>query len=118
MVDFLKRLFGGGQGSGADKDGLYFYFRANRSGEVILVRLHRFNDLSRTDDGKGYYARKVIVGPESYERLEAEFNFDRSRKLQSCDVTGGEMVEQSDYEAYLTQREAEQESGADTGTGR
>ncbi len=114
MVGFLKRLFGGGQ-SGGDKDGLYFYFRADRSGEVVQVRLHRFNDLSLTDDGKGYYTRKVIVGPHSYERLEAEFMFDKNRNLQSCEVTGGEMVEQEHYEAYLAAQEAK--SGADAASG-
>lgn len=115
MVGFLKRLFGGGQ-AGGDKDGLYFYFRADRSGEVIQVRLHRFNDLSLTDDGKGYFTRKLIVGPHSYERLEAEFMFDRNRNLQSCEVTGGEMVEQADYEAYLSAQEAAAGGGADSGS--
>lgn len=99
-MGFLKRLFGGGQESGSDKDGMYYYFRADRSGEVIRIRMNRFNDLSQSDDDSGYYARKVIVGTKSFDRLEAEFIFDRNRKLVSCEVSGGEMVEQADYDAY------------------
>lgn len=109
-MGFLKRLFGGSQQSGSDKDGLYYYFRANRSGEVIQVRLHRFNDLSQSDGGDGYYARKVMVGAKSFNRIEAEFTFDRNRKLVSCDVTDGEMVERADYDAYLAQQSASTDS--------
>jgi len=109
-VGFLKRLFGGDQQSGADKDGLYYYFRANRSGEVIRVRLHRFNDLSQMDSGDGYFARKVMVGTRSFNRVEAEFTFDRNRKLISCDVTDGEMVERADYDEY----QAQQRTAADS----
>lgn len=109
-MGFLKRLFGGGQQSGSDKDGLYYYFRAERTGEVIQVRLHRFNDLSLQDDGKGYFARKVMVGSRSFDRMEAEFNFDSNRKLVSCEVTGGEMVEREDYDAYQAAQNATTES--------
>lgn len=101
-MGFLKRLFGGGgnQGSKDDPDGLYYYFRSDRSGEVVQVRLHRFNDLSLMDDGKTYFSRKMVVGSKSYERMEAEFMFDGSRRLISCEVTGGELVEREDYDAY------------------
>jgi len=105
-MGFLKRLFGGGQGSKDDPDGLYFYFRANRSDEVVQVRLHRFNDLSLMDDGKTYFTRKMIVGSKSYERMEAEFMFDRNRNLISCEVTGGDMVEQADFDAYVAAKSA------------
>lgn len=108
-MDFLKRLFGGGRRSGGDAEGLYFYVRAQRTGEVIQVRIHRFNDLSLMDSDGGYFTRKVIVGTKSFDRLEAEFYFDRNRKFVSCDVTGGELVEREDYEAYL----AGQASGSD-----
>ncbi len=98
-MNFLKRLLGGGRTT-SDPDGLYFYFRADQSGEVIQVRLHRYNDLSLSDDSSRYFAHKSIVGPETLARLEADFVFDKKRRLLSCDVQGGELVTRADYDAY------------------
>lgn len=104
-MDFLKRLFGGGDAmQGGDRDGLYFYVKANRTGEVIQVRLNRANDLSLIDSGEGYYARKVVVGQRSFDRIEAEFYFDRSRRFLSADVSGGELVDKTEYDAYQAQQ--------------
>ncbi|MEB2286803.1 MAG: hypothetical protein OZ934_01710 [Anaerolineae bacterium] len=99
-MSFLKRLLGGGGKSG-DPEGLYFYVRAAKTGEVIRVRLNRSNDLSLTEDLGGYFARKVIVGQKSFERIETHFHFDKNRHFVSADVTGGELVEREDYETYL-----------------
>ncbi len=104
-MNFLKRLLGGGRGA-SDPDGLYFYFRADQSDEVIRVRLHRYNDLSLSDDGNQYFAHKGIVGPETLARLEADFVFDKKRRLLSCDVQGGKMVTRADYDAYRAQHHA------------
>ena len=103
-MGFLKRLFGGGdEQSGGDKDGMYFYVRAPRSGEVIRVRLHRYNDLSLMDDNTNYFARKIIMGTKGFERIEASFTFDKNRNLTSCELDQGELVEQADYDAYQAQ---------------
>jgi hypothetical protein len=98
-VGFLKKLFGGGSGS-QDKDGLYFYIQSNKTGEVIQVRLHRFNDLSPTDDFSGYCVHKVVVGEKGFDRLEAEFYFDNKRSLTTCEVAGGTLVDRGAYDAY------------------
>lgn len=100
-MDFLKRLFGGGRSAEGDQDGLYFYIRSRQSGEVIRLRLHRYNDLSQSDDLQGFYAHKTIVGSKSFDRIEADFRFDKSRKLVDADLEGGELVEREDYEGYL-----------------
>ncbi len=105
-MDFLKRIFSGADADqSADRDGLYYYVKASRTGEVIQVRLNRANDLSLTDDGN-YFARKLIVGQRSFDRIEAEFFFDRNRRLISADMTGGELVEKADYDAYQAQQSA------------
>ncbi len=106
-MNFLKKLLGGAA-SGGDKEGMYYYVRAKRTGEVIQIRMHRYNDLSMNEDGNGYYARKLIVGRRSFDRIEAEFFFDKNRSLVSADVSGGELVDRTDYEQYL----AEHPSGA------
>ena len=104
-MNFLKKLFGGGANAG-DKDGIYFYVRAKRTGEVVRIRLHRFNDLSASDDGSSYYTRKVVVGQRSFDRIEIEFFFDKNRNFVSADVSGGTLVDRADYEAFLAERAA------------
>jgi len=103
-VDFLKRLFGGGGGSRGDKDGLYIYVRSDQTGEVIQVRIHRYNDLSLSEEGDGYHVRKVIVGEKSFDRIEAYLTFDSKRQLSGSQILGGEMVDEAAYEAYRAQR--------------
>lgn len=105
---FLKKLLGSLSSPQQEDKGLYFYFRAARSGEVIEIRLNPSSDLSMTDDGSSYYARKHIVGPKSFERMEAEFYFRKKGQgfqLANCDVTGGELVEREDYDAYFAEQE-------------
>ncbi len=106
-MGFLRKLLGGSGGRGGDGDGLYFYVRADRTGEVIPLRLNRYNDLSLMDDQTRYYSRKIIVGQKSFDRIEAEFIFDKDRKFLTADVSGGELVDQGDYEAYLAQESSE-----------
>lgn len=100
-MGFLRRLLGGGSGQGGDKDGMYFYVRSNRTGEVIQLRLHRYNDLSQTDNEQGYFVRKLVVGQKGFDRMELEMNFDKNRRFVGADVQGGEMVDREDYDAYL-----------------
>lgn len=106
-MNFLRNLFGGGQSGGdGDKDGIYFYVRSNHSDEIIRLRLHRGNDLTLMDDGSGFFVRKVMVGQKSFNRIEGEFYFDRNRRFRSADLTGGELVEQADYDAYVAAQES------------
>jgi hypothetical protein len=109
-MNFLKRLFGGGESAGGrqagDSKGIYFYIRSNRCDEVIQLRLDRANDLSIQDYSPlTYYTRKLVVGTKCFDRMEAEFTFDSNRQLIDKSVQGGEFVEYEDYQAY-TEREA------------
>jgi hypothetical protein len=104
-MNILKKLLGGGAGGG-DQDGRYYYVRAKRTGEVIQIRLHRYNDLSMSDGG-GYFTRKLVVGQRSFDRIEAEFYFDKNRNFVSAEVTGGELVDRADYERYLAEQQPE-----------
>lgn len=102
-MNFLRKLFGGSSRSG-DQDALYIYIRSARTGEVIRVRIHRYNDLSQNEEGEGYHVRKVVVGEKSFDRIEAHLNFDAKRRLTGGDVTGGELVDEAAYDAYLAGR--------------
>lgn len=93
-MGFLKKLFGGG--GQANDGGIYFYIRSKRSGEVIQLRLD-LNQLTPDYDSGGYVARKTVVGQKSFERLEAEFSFDKNKRLKEKSVSGGEFVTREDW---------------------
>lgn len=108
IMKSLGRLFGGAGGGGkaasGDPDGLYYYVRCTRCGEVIEVRLNRNNDLSVDYGEKGensdtLSAHKVIVGRRCYNRIEADFTFNRGRTLLDKHITGGTFAEASDYQS-------------------
>ena len=104
LLKNLGRLFGaGGTPTGADPDGLYYYVRCARCGEVIQIRLNRNNDLSVEYGDKGdasdkLTAHKVIVGRRCYNRIEADFTFNRGRTLVDKAITGGTFVDASAYQ--------------------
>lgn len=104
-MDFLKKLFGGGASSG-DAKGLYYYVKPRGCEEVVRVRIDRNNDLSLSDDGKSYYVHKVVMGTKCFQRAEVDFYFNGSRQLTNSEVSGGEMVKEADYEAWLASQEA------------
>jgi hypothetical protein len=106
-MDFLKKLFGGGGATQGDKDGIYFYVKAEQTGEVIQVRLNKANDLSLAEGGGGYYTRKLVVGQRSFDRIEAEFFFDKNRRFTSAEIAGGELVDRDAYDAYLASEESD-----------
>ncbi len=109
-MDFLRRLFGGGSRQPRD-EGMYFYIRSRRSGEIVPVRLD-MNQLTPdyTDDRlSGYFTHKVVVGQRSFERMEADFTFDANKRLTNKTVTGGEFVDRA---AWVAQQ---QENGPQPG---
>ena len=106
MQNFFKnlgRIFAGNpSATGTDKDGLYFYLRCDRCGEVIQVRLNRNNDLSMEYGENGersdmLQAHKVVVGQKCYNRIDADFIFDRNRNLVQKNATGGKFVDALEY---------------------
>lgn len=100
-MNFLRQLFGGGGGEQRRDDGMYYYLRARRSGEIVQVRLDP-NQLSPQYDGDrvgSYFTAKTVIGPRSFERMEAEFHFDGHKHLVDKSVSGGEFVTRDDWEA-------------------
>lgn len=107
-MELLKRLFGGGAARPAsgretgDRAGLYFYVRPTGCQEVIRVRIDKNNDPSMADDGT-YFVIKTVRGStyQCNRSAELHLHFDRERRLQSTDVTGGALVDQAEYESWL-----------------
>lgn len=105
-MGFLRKLFGGGGSASGDKDGIYLYVKSNTTGEVVQIRLHRYNDLSPSEGYDSYFARKMIVGRRGLDRMEAEFSFDKKRQLTDANIQGGILVDRADYEAFLAETQA------------
>ncbi len=101
-MSFLKKLFGSSASRAEDRDGIYFYIRSDRTGEVIRLRLHRYNDLS--DEGGSFYVRKIVVGQSSFDRIETQLFFDKRRQLINSEIDGGELVDRDAYDAYRASR--------------
>lgn len=93
-MSFLKKLFG--KGGESRDDGIYLYVKIRRSGEIVRVRVHKLNELSRNDEGQ-LFVRKLVMGTRSFERVEAEFYFDDSYRLTGAELTGGDMATEQDY---------------------
>lgn len=101
-MDFLKRLFGGGGSStSGDARGFYYYVRPTGCDEVVRVRIDRNNDLSLNDDNKTYWVHKVVMGTKCFQRAEVDFYFNQSRQLKNTEISGGVLVRQEDYDAWI-----------------
>ena len=96
-MNFLKTLFGGG-GRNEDR-GMYFYVRPKMCQEVLRIRVDPLNDLSRTDDGKGYWCRKLASAARCPFQAEVEIYFDKNKRMTGSDVTNGELVSEGEWAA-------------------
>ncbi len=104
-MGFLRKLFGGGA---PQQQAMTFYVRPKRCNEIVVVRLNLMNDLSQTDDGAGYFVRKVARAYRCPFEAELHIYFDKDRRVTDLSVENGESVEEAVYQQWL----AEQESSA------
>lgn len=100
-MGFIRRLFGGGGGKPRDT---VFYVRPKRCEEIVAVRIDLYNEPSQTDDG-GYFLRKIVRGERCPFPAELHLNFDQNRRLIQVGVENGETVDESDYRAWLAERD-------------
>jgi hypothetical protein len=93
-MDFLKHLFNK-PAAKPDKHYYTFNVKCNRCGEIIEGRVDLDNDLSMTDEGNSFYARKMLMGGSNrcFQRIEVELNFTSDRQITEKTVTGGTFVE-------------------------
>lgn len=88
MMNFLKKLFGGGGSSNE----LVIYVRPKMCKIIETLRLDLKSELSLTDDGSGYWVRKVANNPRCPFEVEIILHFDKSRRLINREITNGEFV--------------------------
>lgn len=98
-MNFLKKLFGGERRS--RDDGYYLYVQPKMCKEIVRVRINLSNDLSLSDDNESYWVRKMVSATRCPFQAELTLYFDKSRRLQSKDISNGEYVDEAAYQAYL-----------------
>ncbi len=99
-MNFLKQLFSNNTNSQDNDNGIYLYVRPTGCEEVIQVRLNPNNDLTVSEHG-GYFVHKVARGTyRCFNPVEMTLHFSQARQLTDNDVSGGELVEKADYEAW------------------
>lgn len=64
--------------------------RTARNGEVVPVRLSKTSEMSAS--GNGYFVRKTLVAPDSFDTAVLEVTTNRSHKVKLATVDGGELI--------------------------
>lgn len=62
----------------------------SKHGEVIRVRISKTSEMS--PQGRGYFVRKTLVGPESFDQAVLEVTTNRGHKVTLATVDGGELI--------------------------
>ena len=94
-LGFLSRLFGGGSSSARSPDGgIYVRVKCNACGEIVQTRINPTSELSQSDEGSGYFVRKVLVGQQCFRPIEVELHYADLRGTEiSREIHGGTSAE-------------------------
>jgi hypothetical protein len=99
MPGFLGRLasvFGGGSSATQQSrdGGIYVRVKCDACGEIVQARISPTSELSQSDDGTGYFVRKVLVGKQCFRPIEVQLRYaDMRGKEIGREVRGGTSVE-------------------------
>jgi hypothetical protein len=106
-MNFLKKLFAGSP-AGRDERGQFYYVKPHRCDDILRVRIDMMNDLSLTDDGSGYWVRK-LASSSNYKcnQVELTLYFDNNRRLNNSEIQGGTLVDQAAYDAWQAAQQTE-----------
>lgn len=92
-LDFLRRLLGGGSPARSADAGIYIRVRCDACGEVVQARINPASELSQSDEGEGYFVRKVLVGRQCFRPIEVQVRYSDLGKTEvSREVKGGTSV--------------------------
>lgn len=104
-MNFLKRLASlfSGKSTPAQRQ-FTVYVLSHRCQEPIAGQVDLLNELSQTDEGNGYYVRKVYSTSghkRCFGQVEVELWFDANKQLSQHEVQGGRWLETAEYEQEL-----------------
>lgn len=71
-------------------DALLARVRTDKHGETIEVRLSKTSEMSAVSGG--YFVRKTLVGPRTFDQAQLEVTTNRSHKVTLATVDGGVLV--------------------------
>ena len=105
-MNFLRKLFGGGSSAPKD-DAIHLYVRCERCNSTVHVRINPRNDLvpeyGDSDNATGYRLVKEIMDSRCFRIMRAEINYDRNRREQNRQLSGGSFITQAEYEQTQVQ---------------
>jgi hypothetical protein len=87
-----------------DRNGLIYYVKNHKCGEITRIRIDKNNELSRNEEREGFFIRKVIVDSKCFGKSEIEINFDEGYREVSKSIIGGEFVDRDAWETQKTQK--------------
>ena len=95
LFERLASIFGGGGGGQTSPDsGIYVRVKCDACGEIVQARISPHSELSQSDDGSGYFVRKVLVGRQCFRPIEVQLRYaDMRGKEIGREVRGGTSVE-------------------------
>ena len=101
-MNILQRIANLFRGNPSSDRMMSIYAMAHRSKELVSGKVDLYSELSLADDegSDGYYVRKVLYTSGQsriFEQVEIELWFDRNKRLDRHEVTGGRWL---DAEAY------------------
>lgn len=87
MLGFFRR-----QNPNFKDDGSFLLAKVltSRNREVINVRISKTSEMSPAEGG--YFVRKTLVGPESFDQAVLEITTNRSHRVKNATVDGGELL--------------------------
>jgi hypothetical protein len=97
-MNFLKRLFGGGepgQAAGQSDDGFFLYVQCNRCGDRVRLRIHKSHDLNRTDEGFTWH--KTIIDNRCFRPITTVVNFDSNYQVVEQEIEGGRYISEAEF---------------------
>ena len=99
-MDFLKRLFGGGEYK--DTQGIYFYAECGNCGTIVQVRADKQYDLNRVEGG--YEWHKTIVDNRCFRPMQATVRLNRDYEVEHAALDNGRFVTEAEYQAQQEEK--------------
>jgi hypothetical protein len=96
LFERLAGIFGGGGGAGqrVTDGGIYVRVKCDACGEIVQTRISPTSELSQSDDGSGYFVRKVLVGKQCFRPIEVQLRYaDLRGKEIGREIRGGTSAE-------------------------
>lgn len=79
-----------------DGQALLARVRTDRNGEIVHVRLSKTSEMSAV--GNGYFVRKTLIGPSTFDAAMLEVTTNRGHKVTLATVDGGDLVPSSEWD--------------------